>query len=440
MPKILLLNALILLSLNSISQTYWKVANEYGDEILLTIDLNREKNSFEAYTRKDALKDLAGIFTFSLAKAAGKLKYAEIVFIEGKTQSRNDTLFLNGNFNYFDKQFLFSASVSGSRFEGKYLDNKNRPHSLSGIKVSDRKPIKDYISIINSAFTITERTLFNPAWLNSDDWKEFRKRVNELKMNISDDYELAATFFWLGKKLPFSPYEITKTRTDSRSPGRRNRPGVRELNPTTAFFDAGSIPIRQKDMDSIASIISGKGFKKLIVDLRGNNRLSPVAANILINYLSEKPFHAGVYLTRRWGDGNKAIPQAMDYQKLFRGFTDKDFRPDGLHKDQGRYLNIVPGEKPFKGKVYILADAKTSKVAEILSYTLKKEKIATIIGQKTAGFSFLSENLVINNEFELILPDADFFTSEGKTLNKIGVEPDITKSGDEAISFVLKLM
>jgi hypothetical protein len=438
MPKILLLNALIFLSLNSISRTYWKVANEYGDEILLTIDLNREKNSFEAYTRKDALKDLAGVFTFTLAKAAGKLKYAEIVFIEGKTQNRNDTLFLNGNFNYFDKQFLFSASVSGNRFEGKYLDNKNRPHALSGIKVSDSKPIKDYISIINSAFRITEKTLFNPVWLLSDDWKEFKKRVNELKMNISDDYELAATFFWLGKKLPFSPYEITKTRIDNRSQGRRNRPGVREVNPNTAFFDAGSIPVSQKDMDSIALVIAGRGYKKLIVDLRGNSRLSPVAANLLINYLSEKPFHAGVYLTRRWGDSNKTIPLAMDYQKLFRGFTDRDFRLDGLFKDQGRYLNIVPCEKPFKGKVYILADAKTSKVAEILSYALKKEKIATIIGQKTAGFSFLSENLMINNEFELILPDADFFTSEGKTLNKIGVEPDIPKSADEAMSFVLK--
>ena len=74
------------------SQTFWKVANEYGDEILLTLDLNREKNTFEAYTRKDALKDLAGVFTYTLAKAAGKLKYPEIVFIDGKTRSKNDSL------------------------------------------------------------------------------------------------------------------------------------------------------------------------------------------------------------------------------------------------------------------------------------------------------------------------------------------------------------
>jgi hypothetical protein len=438
--RFLLLTVLLLQPFLASSQTYWKVANEYGDEILLTLDLNREKSSFEAYTRKDALKDLAGVFTYALAKAAGKLKYPEIVFIDGKTWNKNDSLLLNGTFNYFDKQFLFSASILGNHFNGKYTDQKNRSHPLTGVKVADKKPIRNYESIVNTAFVITERSLFNSAWLLTDDWKEFKKRVNELKFKISDDYELAATFFWLGKKLPFSPYEMNKKRPDYPSAGRRNRPGIREVKSGTAFFEANSIPVNQKDMDSIAAIITTKGYKKLILDLRGNNRLTPVGANIIANYLSHKPFCAGVYLTRRWNDSNKTIPRGGDYQKLFRGFTDKDFRPDGLYKDPGRILDIVPGKSTFQGKVYVLADGKSSKVAEMLIYTLKKEKIATIIGQKTAGITYISENLMINDEFDLILPDSDFYTSDGKNLNRIGVEPDIVKSGDETMNYVLGLI
>ena len=72
MYKILLLSFLVFQTFLASSQTFWKIENEHGDEILLTVEVNKEKNTFEAYSRKDALKDLAGIFTYTLAKAAGK--------------------------------------------------------------------------------------------------------------------------------------------------------------------------------------------------------------------------------------------------------------------------------------------------------------------------------------------------------------------------------
>lgn len=114
MYKILIYTFFVLQTFNSFSQSYWKIEIESGDEILLTLDINNERKIFEAYSRKDALKDLAGVFTYTLAKASGKLKFAEIVFIEGKTQSKNDSLLLVGTFNYFDKQYPFSASICGT--------------------------------------------------------------------------------------------------------------------------------------------------------------------------------------------------------------------------------------------------------------------------------------------------------------------------------------
>jgi len=437
--RILILTVLMVQSLFAASQTFWKVENDHGDEILLTIEVHKEKNTFEAWSRKDALKDLAGIFTYSLAKAAGKLKYPEIVFIEGKALTTGDTLRLNGNFNYFDKQFMFSASISGMNFNGSYLDQKGRSHPLTGIKVPDCKPLKDYSQLIATAFQITDKILVNPLWLKSDEWLEFKKRVDNLKPKISDDYELAATFFWLGKKLPFSPFEITKSRPKNISSDRKNHVGLHEINTHTALIDGNSLPRNQKEMDSLAMIVNEKVYRNLIVDLRGRSRLTPDAANILINYLSDRPFNAGVYLTRRWSDNNPPVPIAQDYRKLFNSFDDADFQSLELYKDQGRYLNIVPGERSFRGKLWLLTDSKTSGVAEMVSYTVKNTKIGTVVGQKSAGVTFLTENIRLNGEYDLVLPDCDFYTIDGKSLNNIGVEPDVLKSGDEIIKYVLGL-
>jgi len=422
------------------SQTFWKIENEHGDEILLTVQLNSGKNTFEAFSRKDALKDLAGTFTYALAKAAGKLKYPEIVFIEGKTQTKNDTLFLTGNFNYFDKQFLFSAALSGNQFNGKYVDNRDNSHTLTGIKVADSRPLKDYASLITSAFVMTEKNLVNPAWLKTEEWLDFKKKVNNLKLKISDDYELAATYFWLGKKLPFSPYEINKARPHNRFTDKKNRAGIREIKSNSALFNANSLPATQQEMDSLAVIISTKRYQNLIIDVRGNNRLSPVAANLLVNYLSDQPFNAGVYLTRKWSDSNPGTPNSRDYQKLFKGFSDKDYLSGQIYKENGRYLNIVPGMKIFKGKVYLLTDAKTSRVAEMVASVLKGRKMATIVGQKSAGVTILTENLQINSEYDLVLPDCDFYSGDGKSLNKDGLEPDVVKSGDEVMKYVLSII
>jgi Peptidase family S41 len=419
------------------SQTYWKIENEHEDEILLTVEVNTAKNTFVAFSRKDALKELAGTFTYALAKAAGKLKYPEIVFIEGSTRSVKDTLLLSGTFNYFDKQFPFSASLAGAQFNGRYLDPKGKSHPLTGVKMADFKPINDYPSLINTAFQVTEKSLINPAWLRSDEWLEFKNKVISLKFKISDDYELAATFFWLGKRLPFSPYELNKSRPHNKPNNRKNRALLREQNSSVALIEGNSLPSTQNEMDSIAMLISTKRYAKLVIDLRGNSRISPASANVLLNYICDKPFLAGAYLTRKWHDAGFVIPKSENYKKVFKSFIDTDFSSELFNKEQGRYLDVIPSKKCFKGKVYLLTDSKTARVAEMITYAVKNNKIGTIVGQKTAGQTFYAEYFKINGEYDLLLPDSEFFTGEGKSLNSIGVDADIIRSGDEVMKYVL---
>ncbi len=437
MRSILIFNILFLMMFNSFSQTYWKIKNEHEDEILLTIDLNKEKQTFEAYTRKDALKDIAGSFTYTLAKAAGKLKHPEIVFIEGKTKTIKDSLLLTGTFTYFDKQYPFSAAISGNSFKGKFIDrDKHRP--LTGVKMPNSKPIKDYQYIINTAFVLTEKNILNKAWLKSTEWIDFRKKIDELKPKIADDYELAASFVWLGKKLPFTSYEISKTRPSGKISFRKNSSALRELKPNTALVEVNSLPSTKKEIDSIAVIIAKKGYSNLIIDLRGRRSLMPQAANEWLNFLSDKPFVAGVFLTRKWFDANVLIPKPQEYMKLFKSFADGSLKEGEFYKETGRVLNIIPKAKTFQGKVCVLTDSKTSKISEVLAYVLQKEKIASLVGQKTAGAPVLIENLKINDEYDLVLPVTEFYNTEAKNLNKDGIEPDKVVSGEDALTYILK--
>ena len=437
MYKYLILIIFATHSFCSFSQTWWKVENENGDEILLTIEINREKNTFAAFTRKDALKDIAGTFTYTLAKTAGKLKYPEIVFIEGTTQNNKDSIQLTGTFTYFDKQFPFSGTIRGNNLKGSYID-RNRPRTLKGTKLPDNKTIKDYPTIINTAFSIAEKNMADPGWLKSGEWVEFKKKINELKPKIADDYELAAVIEWHGKKLPFSPFVINKTNPNSKPSENINRAAIREFSSTTALFDINTLPGTKHETDSIAEVISKKGCQNLVVDLRGRNSITPCAANHFLNLVSDKSSVAGVYLTRKWFSGNTSIPKAPEYSKVLRSFAETCPTPNEFYKETGRTLAVSPIKNGFKGKVYVITDNRTSKVSEALIYILKSEKRATIVGQKTVGSPFLVEQLPINKQFKLNLPVAEFYTADGKTTIKDGIEPDIKVAGEDALKYTQK--
>ena len=424
-------------SYTACAQTYWKIETEYGDEILLTIEINKGSSTFEAYTRKNALKDIAGTIIWTLAKTTGKLTYPEIVHIEGKMKQVADSLILTGNFTYFDKQFPFTSIIRGNQFQGFYTD-RNRQRKLTGIKLLNNKPIRDYPAIINSAFAIAEKNLANPVWTKSPEWKEFKDKINELKPNIADDYELAASIEWLRKKLPFSTFELNKINPESKPAEKKSKVAIRELNSETVIFDANTFPASLTETDSIAEIFAKKRYANLILDLRGRNSITPCAANQVLNFVSENKGTPGVYLTRKWFSGNTFAPQTKDYNRFLKSFAVACFAPNEFYRESGRFFDISPIQNGFKGKVFIITDSKTSKVSEILVYLLKSEKRATITGQKTAGISSFVEQFPLSKEFHLRLPVAEFYNSLGKSTDKNGIEPDLTVTREDALKYILK--
>lgn len=434
MNRILLLIFFVLQSFCTFSQTWWKVENEYGDVILLTIELNTAKNTFTAYTRKEALKDIAGSITFTLAKTAGKLKYPEIVFIEGTTRKKADSLLLTGTFTYFDKQFPFSGAIAGNSFSGVYTD-KNRQRKLTGVKMPNDNPLADYNMIISTALTTGEKYLADPTWIKSGDWQDFKKELGELKSKIKDDYEMAAASTWLGKKLPFSPFEINRINSKPK-PQDARKPVIREANIKTLIFDVNSLPRTKSETDSLAGIIAAKGYSVMIVDLRGRNSITPGAAAQLLNLVSGQDEISGVYLTRKWFQEKSVFPKAAEIKAGLKNLAETN--TDDFYNERSGYFSVSPVKKEFKGKVFLITDNKTSKASEALVYLLKTKKRVTIVGRKTAGFSFLTAQIPLNKQFNLNLPVAQFFTPDGKSPEKQGIEPDVVFTDGDPVQYILK--
>ena len=438
MNKIFFLLAAILLTLSSNAQSYWQIQNESGEELLLTIQINTSNHTFVAHTRKDALKEMAGTFTYMLAKTAGKLKYPEIVHSEGTITYLADTTFYNGNFEYLDKSFPLKAKSWKNSFLGQLTDNKNRTHPLTGVSVPSDSPLRDYASLINKAFVLTEQTCWDAKLVQSAEWTSFKSKVNELKYRIADDYEMGAVIFWYGKKIALAPYEIRKINKRESEPKAKRSYSARELKPNVAYIDLSELPVEKADMDELFREIQRKTYSILILDARGRKNLQLVSAALLANHLTPKPADWGVYLTRKWLDSNGSIPNPSEYSRNFKNASALPENNINLLADKGFYLKPDLAPSRFSGKIYLLMDNRTSRLAESLAIWFKSDKLATLVGQKTSGFPMLYENILLTPQYRINIPTAQFYDKQGKCWMGIGVEPDLPVQEDQ-LSYVLKL-
>jgi C-terminal processing protease CtpA/Prc len=85
----------------------------------------------------------------------------------------------------------------------------------------------------------------------------------------------------------------------------------------------------------------------------------------------------------------------------------------------------------------ILTSKSTASASEPFVYTLQKENIATVIGEKTAGAVISMEYFHLQN-LALTIPMLDYYTYDGKRLDKIGVEPNIKCDPKEALDVALR--
>jgi len=76
-------------------------------------------------------------------------------------------------------------------------------------------------------------------------------------------------------------------------------------------------------------------------------------------------------------------------------------------------------------KIVVLVDAGTASAAEILAGALQDYKLATLIGEKTFGKGIVQTLEQLPGGSALILTTSRYLTPSGRSIHKIGIQPDI---------------
>ena len=175
------------------------------------------------------------------------------------------------------------------------------------------------------------------------------------------------------------------------------------INNVSAYVDykknnTAIITINRFDTDtgtlvqSFANEILNKGTQKIILDLRGNGGGYVSAARDLLSL---------------WLDGDKVLIQKTKFSVI----------DDITYALRGKALfaNL---------KTVVLVNGNTASASEIVAGALKDYNKATIVGETTYGKGVVQSMLNLSSGTTLKVTSAHWYTPNGNTIDKTGIEPD----------------
>jgi len=222
------------------------------------------------------------------------------------------------------------------------------------------------------------------------------------------------------------------------------------LNANTAYMKFGTFAFwnsnfnTKKYIDSVFSdVLKHKGITHLIIDIRGNEG-GDNTGDYITSYITKKklgcddpdrvcyrylsiPDSLLCYLDT-WDNSFK---KPKDPSKFFKNELDL-FE---LKRDNTPCDYIIPKEKQFKGKVYLLVNAKNSSAGFEMARNFKTAKLGKLVGETTGGsqqginggeFLFLT---LPNSKFEIDLP---LIYSYHDNKPDSGIKPDYEVKSNQA--------
>ena len=198
--------------------------------------------------------------------------------------------------------------------------------------------------------------------------------------------------------------------------------------PGTAYLKAVGFP-GQVGMDVAREIDHAiselRDCDRLIVDLRGNPG-GGAGGLRLMGYMTPGKLPVGYSLSR------KRAEKGYQKEKLKR-FDRIPARKTELYGLLFRFAlsdkSIVMvteglGPQPFHGGIVLLVNQHTASAAETITGFARENKLAAIVGTKTAGQVLGGTGFKVGHEFVLRIPVMTFYTGNGDCLEGKGVEPD----------------
>jgi C-terminal processing protease CtpA/Prc len=184
-----------------------------------------------------------------------------------------------------------------------------------------------------------------------------------------------------------------------------------------------------KALDNAGRELKIRGIQRLVVDTRGNIG-GGLGSLRLMSYLCPGRLEIGYSLTRRrLRNGYRKenltrigkIP-ATKAELLMMAIRFKVFQRD-------RSMTLVTeglGPQPFHGRIVLLINEHTHSAAEMVASFAKQNRLATVVGMRTAGEVLGGANVKLAGGYILRMPVAGWYTWQGECIEGIGVLPDIS--------------
>jgi carboxyl-terminal processing protease len=168
----------------------------------------------------------------------------------------------------------------------------------------------------------------------------------------------------------------------------------------------------------------------LIIDLRGNTG-GGIGALRVMSLLTPGKIPVGFALDRRRVTNDLEI-EKQHFRRFRRIPSSKSklwmlalqFAPAMITKKPIVLETEGLGPKPFHGRVVLLVDRHTASAAEMIVAFARENKLATIVGENTAGRLLAATSVKVGNGFRLALPIGAYHTWKGSKLEGSPIAPD----------------
>lgn len=419
------------------AQTRWTMRDPQNPAFILTTETAGD--TITGFTRKGALKDYVGEARFGLLKMVAGLKFSEIVHFNGKFQPADPVNF-SGTYNYLFNENSFQGIVSQDSLIITLLDKNNKIVRVIRGSKAGAAPATDFKQAIENILSLTEKYIFNPAFLVSKDWENFRERLRANAPLIRDDMEMQVGFYAIVRDFPFSHYSLQVTEAESEKPKTTGGNFIlSEPVPKTCLLTIRAFEGPRQAMDTVIDRIAAGEYTTLVIDLRDNRGGSNETALPLIAFISSQPLYGGFFPNSKWSEKFRRLPADSDYHYFseFNSGTLEEFYRVA-ERGYGLYIKVIPSSKHFNGKVYVLTNQNTASTSEILALGLKENKLAVLAGRKTAGAALSGKRFPVDQRFSLMIPVNDYISPLGYRIDKRGIDPDIKIGSGDELDYLLK--
>ena len=208
---------------------------------------------------------------------------------------------------------------------------------------------------------------------------------------------------------------------------------ARSLTDQLGYLKVAMFPgmVGVKVANEISNAVRKLGaVKYLIIDLRGNTG-GGIGALRVMSLLTPDRIPVGFALDRRRATAN------LESEKLgFRRFSQIPSSTKVLWRLALQFAPAMMAKKPivlqteglgpqtFHGRIVLLVDRHTASAAEMVVAFARENKLATIVGERTAGRLLSATSVKVGNGFRLALPTGAYYTWNGSVLEGTPIEPD----------------